>query len=608
MSRTSRPALRPLPAARLIAVLSLALAASADAQQVDHTARVPRETLRDAPSGLQPADPSLPRAPAIAFAFGPYTSTQVNVDGAGLDIVGDAANEPSLVVNPTDPENLVVGWRQFDSIASDFREAGLSYSFDGGASWTFPGVLENGNFRSDPVLDAASDGTLYYQSIHLEPNGDILVDVFRSSDGGVTWSAPVPEFGGDKNWMAVDRTGGPGDGFVYGIWQPFFDCCNGDTLTRSVDGALSFQTPVAVASKPLFGTMTVGGDGTLFMTGVEGLFGQDFDTVVLARSTNAQNGAVTPTSTAVHVDLGGGLTSSTGPNPSGLLGQIDVAVDASGGPFDGRVYVLASVDPNGGFGFGPTEVRVAASRNGGLTFAPSVRVNDDPPGNGAWHWLAAVDVAPDGRVDAVWYDTRDSGQQNVCQLYYAWSHDGGAHWSTNVPVSPAFDSWVGWPQQSKMGDYIDIRSGADGADVAYTATFTGGQDVYHTRVFPLGTITDLGHALAGSAGVPSLVASGALFGGTPTTLALSSARPNAAAGLFLGLSRIDAPFKGGVLVPSPDVVITGISTDAGGTLDIAFDWPVGLPSGLDVWVQEWIVDPVGVAGFAASNGVQLTSG
>ena len=41
-------------------------------------------------------------------------------------------------IDPTDPDRIVIGWRQFDSIASDFRQAGYAYSHDGGHSWTTP--------------------------------------------------------------------------------------------------------------------------------------------------------------------------------------------------------------------------------------------------------------------------------------------------------------------------------------------------------------------------------------------------------------------------------------------------------------------------------------
>ena len=101
----------------------------------------------------------------VAYSRGPWVSIQVNVDEFGNNIPGDAANESSLAIDPTNSERIAIGWRQFDTIASNFRQAGWGHSNDGGQSWTFPGVIEPGVFRSDPVLDADSDGNFYYYSL-----------------------------------------------------------------------------------------------------------------------------------------------------------------------------------------------------------------------------------------------------------------------------------------------------------------------------------------------------------------------------------------------------------------------------------------------------------
>ena len=49
-----------------------------------------------------------------------FVSIQVNVDGEGRNMVGDAANEPSIAVDLNDPRRIAIGWRQFDSILSPF--------------------------------------------------------------------------------------------------------------------------------------------------------------------------------------------------------------------------------------------------------------------------------------------------------------------------------------------------------------------------------------------------------------------------------------------------------------------------------------------------------
>src|SRR3989449_7104444 len=97
-------------------------------------------------------------SPGMVSQEGPFISHQVNVNANGMNITGDAANEPSISVDLTNHNRMVIGWRQFDSVTSNFRQGGYGYTSNGGTSWTFPGVLENGIFRSDPVLGSDDTG------------------------------------------------------------------------------------------------------------------------------------------------------------------------------------------------------------------------------------------------------------------------------------------------------------------------------------------------------------------------------------------------------------------------------------------------------------------
>src|SRR5215475_11393937 len=83
----------------------------------------------------------LETSPRMISQFGPFVSYQVNVDQNGNNIVGDAANEPSISVDPTDGNKMSIGWRQFDTYTSNFRQSGYGYTTDAGIHWTFPGTL-----------------------------------------------------------------------------------------------------------------------------------------------------------------------------------------------------------------------------------------------------------------------------------------------------------------------------------------------------------------------------------------------------------------------------------------------------------------------------------
>jgi hypothetical protein len=122
-----------------------------------------------------------------------------------------------------------------------------------------------------------------------------------------------------------------------------------------------------------------------------------------------------------------------------------------------------------------------------------------------------------------------------------------------------------------------------------------------------GVWTDLGLGLAGSAGVPVFTGSGPLIVGLPVTLTLTGALPNSSSALFIGFSELGLPFKGGTLVPSPDVILQGLPTGPAGTLALTSNWPPGIPSGFTLYFQHWILDPAGPQNLAASNGLSGTT-
>lgn len=401
-----------------------------------------------------------------------FVSVQVNVDANGCNIVGDAANEPSIAIDAVNPNNIVIGWRQFDTILSDFRQAGWGYSHDAGRTWTFPGVLEPGVFRTDPVLDSDAEGNLYYLSMVTDADITfVYCDLWKSADGGVTWGRPVYAYGGDKPWFAIDKTPGPGHGNLYAAWD-YYSCCGNRVFTRSTNGGGSFMPPTTLPGEPIFGTVAVGPDGEVYISGV---------TAKVLKSLNARDAGVTPTFMYLgDVALGGSYTGWGGPNPGGLLGQSWIACDHSGGSSRGYVYVLTSVRPDA---LGdPLDVMFARSVDGGTSWSRPVRVNDDPRDNGAWQWFGTLAVAPNGRIDVVWNDTRNDPTATFSELYYSFSINAGRTWARNVAVSLPFNHYLGYPQQSKLGDYYHMISDDLGASVAYAATFNGEQDVYFLRV------------------------------------------------------------------------------------------------------------------------------
>jgi predicted outer membrane repeat protein len=414
----------------------------------DPYVEAPRDTLRT--------------SPPVAVERNGYVSVQVNTDPNGYNIFGDAANEPTLAVDPTNRNRLAIGWRQFDTVYNNFRQSGWASSADGGATWPYAGVHSPGVFGSDPVLAFDADGGFYFVNI----NSDSM-NLFKSDDGGVTWSEADVILSGfhDKEWLAIDRTNGIGRGNMYLAWtEP-------EHFTRSTDGGNTWMAPIATPlSGTLWGTLTVNPDGELFM--INGNF-------AVAKSVNAQDPEQTPTFevTAV-IDLGGTIATG-GVNPVGLDGQAWIAVDRSDGPHACNLYALCSVDPPGP---DPLDVKFSRSTDGGYTWSAPLRVNDDDSWTNAWQWFGTLCVAPGGRIDVFWYDTREDSSATFSEVYYSYSEDGGVSFSPNEVISPPFNHYLGYPQQDKLGDYCHCISDDVGVGFAYAATFNGEQDVYYIRI------------------------------------------------------------------------------------------------------------------------------
>jgi YVTN family beta-propeller protein len=122
-----------------------------------------------------------------------------------------------------------------------------------------------------------------------------------------------------------------------------------------------------------------------------------------------------------------------------------------------------------------------------------------------------------------------------------------------------------------------------------------------------GNWTDHANGLAGTHGVPTLDGCGTLVAGDPVTLTLTGALENSITHLVIGSSIINLPFKGGIMVPSVDVLVSGIPTGPSGTVVLSGPMAPGLPSGFTLVFQYWTADPAGPVGFSASNGLGGTT-
>ena len=335
-------------------LISLAFLATASGQAPSRSATAFQVALTWNPRANRPLEKydnppayiyRLDTSPRMISPHGAFVSYQVNVDAIGNNIVGDAANECSISVDPTDGNKMAIGWRQFNSVLSNFRQGAWGYTTDAGIHWTFPGVLETGVFRSDPVTNSNETGTFFYLSLL----GSLCENMYRSTNGGQSWTelqADGDAGGGDKQWFTIDKTNGPGHGFQYQAWDTSTCSTSGSgQFSRSTDGGITWMTPIGIPNQAEFGTLDVDTNGNLFVGGE----GDSNNVFYCIRSSNAQIGNQTPTFDQVTpVNMGGVLTGGT-INPAGLDGQLFLAVDRSGTATNNNVYMLASVQPSGAY-------------------------------------------------------------------------------------------------------------------------------------------------------------------------------------------------------------------------------------------------------------------
>jgi hypothetical protein len=114
---------------------------------------------------------------------------------------------------------------------------------------------------------------------------------------------------------------------------------------------------------------------------------------------------------------------------------------------------------------------------------------------------------------------------------------------------------------------------------------------------------DLGLGKTGTNGVPLLAGTGPLSPNSVNQLDLTSGPPSSTATLVFGLSAINAPFKGGVLVPAP-LLLIALPTTPDGAMSLPFVFPAGIPPGFPLYFQFWNSDTGATFNLSASNGLE----
>jgi hypothetical protein len=193
--------------------------------------------------------------PARVRALLPSVNVQINNNTGFTCPQGFTHSETTALSFGT---TIIGGFNDSGSFTAGNHFTGFSRSTDGGVTWTDGGTLpaSAAGDAGDPVLARDStSGTIYFATLGFT-NGNVI-QVFRSTDNGATWLAPVNGTPGgaseDKEWITVDNFVGSGNGNVYLVARNFGGG-NGIYFTRSTDGGATFG--------PSGGTLIVSGSPT----------------------------------------------------------------------------------------------------------------------------------------------------------------------------------------------------------------------------------------------------------------------------------------------------------------------------------------------------------
>jgi hypothetical protein len=120
---------------------------------------------------------------------------------------------------------------------------------------------------------------------------------------------------------------------------------------------------------------------------------------------------------------------------SGTLGRI--AWTKQGGP-DGTLHLVlqATTTPDTA---GSGSIYYMQSTNGGKTWSPRKLISDGDPVTDA-AVIPNISVAPNGRIDVDWWDTRDDPGYRGNDVYYTYSTDNGKTWAKNTRITDQTDN------------------------------------------------------------------------------------------------------------------------------------------------------------------------
>jgi subtilisin-like proprotein convertase family protein len=426
---------------------------------------------------------------------------------------------------------------------------GYAYTTTGGLGWTDAGKLPDSpaGDAGDPVLAADQTAPAIYLAT-LSFTTDDVIQVFKSTDGGQTWGAPVngvPAFTNpsmDKAWMTVDNSAGTGQHNIYLCATNFGTNPAEIRVTSSTDGGATFGPPggTLISSGGQGCYVAVGPDHSVYVFYYRGTGanGQGGDNKLFVRKSTNQGASFAPevqvadlntTTTNGDLVLNGGFRTNSFPH-------------AAINPVSGHIVVVYNDDPSLANTADNGDIYYTRSINGGANWSIPVHVNDIVAKD---QYMPTVAISPDGTRIVFGYYSRDHDTANLlfhrqARLGTMNTVNGGITLNKSFQVGPDTPVAIGQDpviNTSYMGDYDQIAA-ISGAFLMSWADNRSGDafhifqpDVRFARVAVPETTADVGVTVSPSPASINL--------GENTTITLNvTATGDTASDVFLNVNPI----------------------------------------------------------------------
>lgn len=419
----------------------------------------------------------------------------VNPNFRILSSSNSTQSEISIDVHPTNPNIIFASANTTNWPVTTLYGTGLYWSINGGTNWTGFDNPPIGSNSGDPAAVIGPNGNFYIG--YIRNGGGQGVSV--STNNGTSWvnyiAAADPSSGDllDKNHLWVDKQlSSPYVNRVYDSWTHFVTGSasnNQVVLNYSTNNGVSWSSFVDLSASLSPGShaqgvnISTGPNGEVYAAfaiydnwGV-GVYGED--AIGFAKSTN---GGVSFTKSRIFSASNFGIRGNLKPTNIRVSSFPSMAVDRSGGPRNGFIYIVwaqRGVSPAGN----DPDIVLIRSTNGGNTWSSPVRVNNDALNNGKdqYYPWCTVDQS-NGALHLVFYDNRNTTSDSS-GVWMASSFDGGLTFE-NYQISDANfkPKPISGLASGYQGDYIGITASNGKAYPVWADDRTGNYQAWSTIV------------------------------------------------------------------------------------------------------------------------------